>query len=109
MDYWKECISEALDDCDIKATDEQIKNIAEWVEGAHENYGMATGESVADSNFISDDKRKLEQIQAVIKKREEWENSTEPCAHCNTTGLVSDGWGRDVRCDWCSGIGRVRG
>ena len=44
MDYWNECIAEALEDSGIKATDQQIDNIAAWVEGAHENYGLATGQ-----------------------------------------------------------------
>jgi len=43
MDYWKECISESFDDVGIVATEEQIKTVASWVEGAHENYGMAFG------------------------------------------------------------------
>ena len=44
MEYWKECIAEALEDSGIKATDEQIDNVTSWVEGAHENYSLATGE-----------------------------------------------------------------
>ena len=43
MDYWEECISEAFDAEGINATNEQIKNVASWVQGAHENYGMAFG------------------------------------------------------------------
>ena len=46
MNYWEECISEAFDDVGIKATKDQIENVAAWVEGAHENYGMAHGYDV---------------------------------------------------------------
>ena len=42
-DYWNECISEALEDAGITATNEQIDTVASWVEGAHDNYGMAFG------------------------------------------------------------------
>lgn len=43
MKYWVECISEGLDDAKLVATEEQIQILAEWVSGAHENYGMAFG------------------------------------------------------------------
>ena len=43
MDYWKECIAEACEDAGVKMTDEQLDTVTSWVEGAHENYGMATG------------------------------------------------------------------
>lgn len=43
MDYWIETISEAFEDAGIAATEEQIQTVAGWVEGAHENYGMAHG------------------------------------------------------------------
>ena len=43
MNFWEECISEAFDDAGITATDEQIATVASWVEGTHENYGLATG------------------------------------------------------------------
>lgn len=43
MNYWEECIAEAMEDAGITATDEQVKTVADWVDGAHENYGMAHG------------------------------------------------------------------
>ena len=43
MDYWKECVIEALHDAGISASDEQIGTIAAWVEGAYEDYGMVCG------------------------------------------------------------------
>jgi hypothetical protein len=44
VDYWEDCITEAMEDAGITATKEQIDTVICWVEGAHENYGMATGE-----------------------------------------------------------------
>lgn len=41
LDYWKECISLAADECGAVLTAEQISEIAEIVKGGHENYGMA--------------------------------------------------------------------
>ena len=43
MEYWEECIAEAFEDAKIVATEEQIKTVAFWVEGAHDNHGLATG------------------------------------------------------------------
>lgn len=43
MEYWNDCIEEAFCDAGITATKEQISTVAWWVDGAHENYGTATG------------------------------------------------------------------
>jgi len=43
MDYWKECVEEAFEEAKIIATKEQIAFVAEWVEGAFENFSMANG------------------------------------------------------------------
>jgi hypothetical protein len=40
-DYWKECISEAADECDLVLSSEQLRHLAESVEAGHDNYGMA--------------------------------------------------------------------
>ena len=63
MDHWDECISEALDDAGITATKEQIKNIAGWVQGAHENYGMAYGHDCIPNPLQTE-------IDTLKKKRE---------------------------------------
>lgn len=41
LDYWKECISIAADECGLDMTSEQLEELAEGVSGGHENYGMA--------------------------------------------------------------------
>ena len=43
MDYWEDCIGEAFEDAKIVATQEQIENVASWIENAHDNFGMAHG------------------------------------------------------------------
>lgn len=108
MDYWTECIVEAFSDCGIKATGVQIEGVVSWVEGAHENYGLATGLDVASANYISDEARELERIKNEREKQRLWICDTQPCKSCITTGVVKDGWGRDVTCDSCSGEGRIR-
>lgn len=107
MNYWEECVSEALDDCNIKATMEQIETIASWVEGAHENYGMAHGYDVISRGAESESTKELRQLKTELEKKRIWECETKPCKYCLTTGTVKDGWGRDVKCDNCDGKGRL--
>jgi len=107
MNYWEECIKESFEESGIKATDDQINNVASWVEGAHENYGLATGEDVWNANFISDEARELTELKKSIEKHRIWKVSTKPCRNCTTTGQVRDSWGRDVGCGACGGEGRV--
>lgn len=40
-DYWKDCIAEAAEECDLKLTPEQLNCLAGGAEGGHEHYGMA--------------------------------------------------------------------
>lgn len=63
MDYWEECVSEALEDAGISASKEQIDTITAWVEGAHDNYGMATGRD-AIPNPMEDEVRRLSRAHA---------------------------------------------
>jgi hypothetical protein len=107
MNLWNECIREALCEAGIAANDEQIEIIVGYCEGLHENYGMYSGNDVADSNFISDDKRELDRIKKEQEDHNRWELNTKPCKHCTTTGVMLDGWGRNQTCDYCNGKGRI--
>ena len=71
MEYWKICIEEALCEAGIKATEKQINLVTEWVEGAHENYGMATGQECIPNPMESEAdelKRKLKKQDADHEK-----------------------------------------
>ena len=107
MDYWAECISEAFDEVEIKATKEQIEYVAGCVEGAHENYSLATGEDIVNANFKSEAQIELERLKMEIEREENFKNSTEPCEGCYTTGTVQDRWGRNATCENCNGKGRI--
>jgi len=41
LDYWKECINLAADECGLSMTSEQLEVIADSVRAGHEHYGMA--------------------------------------------------------------------
>lgn len=40
-EYWRECISQALDECGLSARPDQIDALTDAVAGAHENIGQA--------------------------------------------------------------------
>lgn len=67
MNYWQECISEALDEAGIEASQEQIQTIAKIVSGAHENYGMAFGHDCIPNPVLAE----VETLKKKIKKIEE--------------------------------------
>jgi hypothetical protein len=106
-EYWESCIAEALDDAGITASKEQIEIIAGWVEGAHDNYSTAMGYDVIPNPVIYQAEKELARIKKAQADNDQWIRSTNPCKRCTTTGWVIDGWGRDMRCDYCDGKGRV--
>lgn len=42
-EYWADVVEEALEDAGVKATKDQVSTIVYWIEGSHENFGMAHG------------------------------------------------------------------
>lgn len=100
-EYWKECISYALDDAGITATDEQIAIMATVVEGSHENYGMAFGHDCIPNPLAAENtdlKKKLKEEQEKIL-----------CEVCSGKGrLISYGgsFQSESQCWKCRGEGR---
>lgn len=78
-DYWNECISEAAHECGVQLTNEQRAHIAEAVQGAHENYGMAFYQP--ESSCRSDVTR--------LEKALELERSKVTCGTCGGSGTVT--------------------
>lgn len=61
---WEITIKEAFEDAGIIATPEQIDTVISWVEGTHENYGLATG-----NDFIPDPREsEIKQLKLAHKK-----------------------------------------
>jgi hypothetical protein len=107
VEYWKECISIAADECGLALAPEQLHFLAEAVESGHENYGMAFGHDCIPDPVESEAHRELQKLRAENERHEQWKNSTKPCKICTTTGSVRDGWGRDITCPNCNGSGRI--
>ena len=101
MDYWRECISEAFDDAKITATEEQIATVASWIEGAHDNFGLATGRDCIPNPQDTENKRLEEELE---KLREELR--TPACRECRGTGRLGES-ARAQTCYVCDGKGRV--
>ena len=102
-DYWKDCINDALSEIGIGASDSQVKELAEWVEGAHENYGMAHGHHCIPNPL----KEENEKLQKALRKEQE----KVICTYCNNTGrLVENGPGgrsSNSQCFKCNGEGFI--
>lgn len=103
MNYWEECIREALEDAGLAATEEQVATLVGWVEGAHENYGMAHGYDAIPYPVESQAKRELEELRRHVEEHKEWMRETIYCVACRGTGDR----GYSV-CTRCNGSGRVR-
>lgn len=108
MEYWKESISSAAEDCGLVMTDEQLDFMADAMKGSYECYGLYNGYDSITCPAESATKRELEELKRKIEIEENWKNSTEPCKKCNTTGTIMDGWGRDIDCSNCNGKGRIK-
>lgn len=102
MNYWHECIAEACSEAGVIASDEQVKFIAEWVAGAHENYGTAMGHDVIGNPLVAENKSLVAALDAERAKR--------ICRKCNGEGqLYFNGphHSSAMRCDICQGEGKI--
>lgn len=99
--YWKECISIALDEAGVSATAEQIELIADAVDGAHENYGMAHGhECIPDPR-----EAEMKKIQQALDD----ERRKVFCKDCKGRGYIIDNYGTrssESECWKCRGAGK---
>jgi hypothetical protein len=72
MEYWSDCIEEAFCDAEITATKEQIATVVSWVDGAHENYGMASGSENIPNPMnaeVDELKRKIESLKSAHERQ----------------------------------------
>lgn len=97
MNYWIECISEAFDEAGITATDEQIKNVAECVKGAHENYSLATGEECIPNPLmvtVDELKSKCKKLESdVERERMNFKQNIAMRNHCSVNDVELTGGG----------------
>lgn len=102
MDYWNECIAEALEDAGVNANQQQIDTVASWVEGAHDNYGMAMGHDAIPNPLVEENRN--------LKKELQIERDKIICTECNGKGrIVTHGpiHSYNSECYVCRGEGRI--
>jgi hypothetical protein len=101
-EYWRECISQAADECGLELTPESAEHLAGAVEGAHENYGMAfysppAGDREADIRRDAD--KALSKLQASFDRYVENAETAIKRAlakHLNSDAIVSIGDGGSI-------------
>ena len=102
MDYWIECTEEALEEAGLKATNDQIRAISEFIEGAHDSYGMAFGHDCIPNPLQAENNRLEKELSAEKSKIE--------CDICHGVGrIISPGpcHSIDSGCWKCRGEGRI--
>jgi hypothetical protein len=62
LDYWKECIAQSAEDCDLSLTDIQLEILANGASSAHEMYSQAYYDPGWDD--------RLSEIEREYKKKE---------------------------------------
>lgn len=71
MEYWKESLASAAEDCGLAITDEQLDFMAEAMKGSHECYGLYSGNDFIPNPCESQAKKRTRET----KKRNKPETS----------------------------------
>ena len=77
LDYWKECISLAAEDCGLTMTDDQLESLADSVKGGHENYGMAFYSPPSHERMDDIEKEWKEKLKAKDQELERYRANAE--------------------------------
>lgn len=104
IDYWKECISIAAEECDLSLTAEQLDVLADGASSGHEHYGMAfysPPPSERLNEIEGEWKRKLDALQAEFDAyRDDAETAVKRALRQHSDSSVSIGkYGEVLRHD----------
>lgn len=77
LDYWKECISIAADECELTLTPDQLTYLADSVSGGHENYGMAFYSPPASERMDEIERGWKAKLKAQQEEHERYVNNAE--------------------------------
>lgn len=77
LDYWKECIRCALDECGITLADEHVTSVAEAVRNGHENYGMAFYQPPASDRMNEIERNYKNKIDAIQREMDQYRHGAE--------------------------------
>lgn len=101
IEYWRECISEALEHAGVSATLDKIKLVAGDVEIAHQCYGQAF--PVPENHLIHE--------VSNLKRKLEVESQLSFCRRCQGSGRITEhfgSWTSNEECPKCFGAGKVK-
>ena len=76
-DYWEECLASSFDEHGVSVTAEQLKSIAEDVQGGHENYGMAFYSPPASDRLNEVEREWKQKYDALIRDFEKYRGNAE--------------------------------
>ena len=77
IEYWKECVSQACDECKLIATDDQILHIADCVKAGNENYGMAFYSPPSSDSINSIEREWKLKLDELQKKFDNYQTNAE--------------------------------
>jgi hypothetical protein len=99
--YWIDCVSEGLDQAELSATPEQIKEIARWVESGHECYSESHGHHC----IPNPETERADKAEKALRT----EREKVGCKTCGGSGVeetISNGRLCTSRCWKCNGEGK---
>jgi hypothetical protein len=95
LDYWKECIDIAADECSLQMTSEQLECLAKSVQAGHENYGMAFYSPPASDRIADIEREWKAKLKAQQEQHEKYvrnaETAVKQALNVNTDDSVSIG------------------
>ena len=102
QDYWKECLASSFEEHGISVPPEVLTRIANDVQGAHENYGMAFYSPPPGEHLT----REITELKHSLAKEKE----KVVCPECAGVGRLRFNMGTftsDSECHVCHGEGKV--
>ncbi len=77
IEYWKECISIAADECGLVMSADQLEEIASSVQSGHENYGMAYYSPPASDRYAAIEREWKKKYDDLKKELEQYTENAE--------------------------------
>jgi len=75
--YWKECISEAAEECGLKLTQGQLDCLASGAQAGHEHYGMAFYSPPSSDRIREIERDDADRLKRLQSEYDEYRNNAE--------------------------------
>lgn len=77
LDYWKECLAIAAEECGLSLSDEHLTELAEGAMGGHENYSMSFYSPPSSDRMNSIEREWKSKYEALQKEFDRYRNGAE--------------------------------